>query len=123
MADQSGDMRKGLSRFKKFLFQQKYRFDLGYQFLAFINFSLLVITASDKLMYYTNIPRTWVLLVVFVPLAFAAVWVFGMFLDKVVRYSQAYTMAAAERNPLWDMQVAHMNRIEARLDQIQKKLS
>lgn len=116
-------MNNVLSRWKWFLFHQKYRFDLGHQFLVFLNFTLLLITASDKLRYYTNIPRTWVLVAVAVPLGFAGVWLFGTFLDKVVRYGQAYNIEAAKRNPLIEEQMAQLKRLEEKMDRIEKKLN
>jgi hypothetical protein len=108
-------IQKELSRWKWFFFNQKYRFDLGYQFLALINFILLVITASDKLRYYTNISRTWVLVICAVPFGFAGVWIFGYFLDRVVKYGQAYNLEAVKRNPMWDIQKAQLDRIEAEI--------
>jgi len=115
------DVRKSLSRWKWFLLTQKYRFDLGHQFLVFINFTLLLIAASDKLRYYTRIPRTWVLIVVAVPLGFAGVWLFGLFLDKVVRYTQALSLESAKRNPILEEQMASLRRIEARLNDLPKR--
>ena len=107
-----------LSRWKWFFFNQKYRFDLGHQFLVFINFALLVIAASDKLRYYTNVPRTWMLVAVAVPLGFLGVWLVGTFLDKVIRYGQAYNIEATKRSPIWDEQRQRLARIEEKLDQL-----
>jgi len=115
------EFRKMLSRWKRFLFHQKYRFDLGHQSLAMMNFALLIIAASDKLRYYTNIPRTWILLVVAVPLGFIVVWLVGLFLDKVVRYSQAYSLVAVKRNPIWTDHLAQMERVEKKLDLLLEK--
>jgi hypothetical protein len=91
-------VRGEMSRWKWFLLNQKYRFDLGHQFLVFLNFTLLVIAASDKLRYYTNIPRTWMLVAAAVPFGFVSVWLFGLFLDKVVRYSETYNQLAVPRS-------------------------
>lgn len=115
-------VRKELSRWKWFFFNQKYRFDLGHQFLVFLNFTLLVIAASDKLRAYTNVSRTWMLVLIAVPSAFAGVWLFGLFLDKVIRYGQAYTLESSKRNPLWDEQKQMLARIEASLAEIQLKI-
>ena len=103
---------KILSVLKWFFLRQKYRFDLGQQFLTLLNLSLLIIAASDKLRYYTNINRTWVLLMIMLPLGFLGVWLFGFFLDKVVKYSQAYQIETGRRNPLWEDQKAQLDRIE-----------
>lgn len=116
------NVRKGLSRWKWFLFNQKYRFDLGYQFMVFLNFTLLLIAASDKLRYYSHIPRTWVLILVAVPIGFAGVWIFGFLLDKFVRYGQAYNIESAKRNPVWDEQRDSLKRIEDDLRALRQKL-
>jgi hypothetical protein len=113
--------RQILSRWKGFLFHQKYRFDLGHQFLVFLNFTLLIIAASDKLRYYTNISRTWMLVLFAVPLGFVGVWLFGTFLDKVVRYGQAYNLEVAKRNPIIEDQMAHLKRIEEKIDKLSSK--
>lgn len=116
------ELKKELSRWKWFLFRQKYRFDLGHQFLAVMNFTLLLIAASDKLRYYTNIPRTWVLVLIAVPAGFMGVWLFGFFLDRIVRYGQAYNIEASKRNPLWEEQKEVMTRIERSLERLEQKL-
>jgi len=120
--EESG-IKKKLSFWKWFFLSQKYRFDMGHQFLALINFALLVIAASDKLRYYTDISRTWVLVLVSVPAGFAGVWLFGYFLDRVVRYGQAYSMEAGKRNVIWEEQKAFFQKIEAELSAIRQELS
>ena len=115
-------LRDELSRWKWFFFNQKYRFDLGQQFLTVINFSLLLITASDKLRYYTNIPRTWMLVTMAVPLGFCGVWLFGLFLDKVVRYGQASNLESLKRNTAWEEQQQMLMQIQKNVELIRKKL-
>ena len=105
-----------LSRWKWFFFNQKYRFDLGQQFLAMVNFALLVIAASDKLRYYTGIQRAWLMVVFAVPLGFLGMWLVGFFLDRVVKYGQAYNLEAVKRNPVWDEQKAYLRSIEEKLE-------
>ncbi len=122
MSNEPSIIRKGLSHWKWFFLNQKYRFDLGYQFLALLNFTLLVIAASDKLRYYTNIERTWALLLVIVPMGFVGMWFFGFFLDKVVRYGEAYNLEAVKRNPLWGEQKQMLMNIQSDLELIKKSL-
>lgn len=122
MSNSPSDLRQGLSRLKWFLFNQKYRFDLGYQFMTVLNFTLLLITASDKLRFYTGISRTWILVLVALPLGYLGVWIFGLFLDKFVRYGQAYNLEAVKRNPLFDMQKEQMDRIERQITMLAQKL-
>ncbi len=114
-------VRTEMSKWKWFLLNQKYRFDLGHQFFVFLNFTLLVIAASDKLRYYTNIPRTWMLVAVIVPFAFLAVWLFGFFLDKIVRYSETYNQLATRRNPHANEQLERLKRIESMLENLRTK--
>jgi hypothetical protein len=114
-------VRSEMSRWKWFLLNQKYRFDLGHQFFVFLNFTLLVIAASDKLRYYTHIPRTWILVLAAVPVGFFCVWLFGFFLDKVVRYSEAYNQLATQRNPHANEQNDRLKRIEALLEELRSE--
>lgn len=111
-------MRVMLSRWKRFLFTQKYRFDLGFQFLAIVNFMLLVVTAATSLRAYMTLPKTSVLVAVAVPCALAGVWLFGWFLDQVVRYGQAYNIEAHRRNPVAEEHIALLRSIEAKVDSL-----
>lgn len=67
-------LRQKLARWREFFFAQKYRFDLGQSFLVVINFTLLIITASDKLQIILGIPRLRSILILIVPLGFMGVW-------------------------------------------------
>ncbi len=111
-------VRSEVSRWKWFLLNQKYRFDLGHQFLVFLNFTLLVIAASDKLRYYTDIPRTWMLILISVTVGFFGVWLFGLFLDKIVRYSEAYNRLSVQRNPTTTELMDRIKRIETMVEKL-----
>lgn len=100
---------------KKFVFAQKYRFDLGYQFMAILNFTLLLISTSEKLKSKLGIDQTWVFVVLSVLCGLGCVWMFGYFLDKVIRYSQSYSNELASRNPNWWIQMRAIQRIEKKL--------
>jgi hypothetical protein len=110
-----------LSRWKWFFFSQKYRFDLGNQFLAMVNFALLIIAASDKLRYYTGVQRAWMLVAAAVPLGFLGMWLVGYFLDSVVKYGQAYNLEAVKRNPVWEEERAYLRRIEEKLNTLMER--
>jgi hypothetical protein len=114
-------VRSEMSRWKWFLLNQKYRFDIGHQFLVFLNFTLLLIAASDKLLYYTKLPRTWMLVLIAVPLGFFGVWLFGLLLDKVVRYSETYNQLAYRRNPNAAENMERLKRIETAVNELLKK--
>jgi len=49
-------IRVRLVRWRELFFAQKYRFDLGQSFLVAVNFTLLIITASDKLQVFFGSP-------------------------------------------------------------------
>ncbi len=109
-------------KFKKFLFGQKYRLDMGYQFLTFINFTLLIITASDKIKPVLKIDATWVFVCLSVFGAFFLIWLFGWFLDVIISYNQAYSFEEAKRNPKWQMQMDGINESVRILKLLEKDL-
>jgi len=108
-------LRVRLSRWREFFFAQKYRFDLGQSFLVIVNFTLLIITASDKLQLFLGIPRLRSLLSVIVPLGFDGVWLFGYIMDKVVRAAQMAERQSPKRSEIWARHNEQMDRMEAEL--------
>ena len=82
---------------RQWLVRQKYRIDLGYQIFPIINLVLLIITASDKLIKFTHVPKTWMLVLALIPLSLLAVWLFGYILDRL-KYRQAYIQEEFGRN-------------------------
>lgn len=115
-------IRTRLAQWRETFFSQKYRFDLGQSFLAVINFTLLIITASDKLMIFFAIPRLRSLLVFIIPIGFLGVWLFGLFMDKVVRAGQMVERQATRRSELWMRHNEQMERIERQLQDISRAL-
>jgi hypothetical protein len=111
-------IRQRLARWREFFFAQKYRFDLGQSFLVIVNFTLLIITASDKLQIFFGIGRLRSLLVLIVPLGFIAVWLFGYFMDKVVRAAQMSERQSFKRSEVWARHNAQMDRIEQGLQDL-----
>jgi len=83
-------------RFPGFLARQKYRFDIGQGFLAIVNFSFVVLAASDKITTLIHLPAR-ILVPVVVPLALVMVWLLGFLLDKM-QFSQAYQEEQNIRN-------------------------
>jgi len=114
--------RHRVARWREFFFAQKYRFDLGQSFLVIVNFTLLIITASDKLQLFFGIPRLRSLLVVIVPLGFLGVWVFGYVMDMVVRAPQMAERQSRKRSEIWSRHDAQMDRLEAELQEIRRLL-
>ncbi|MBM4161630.1 MAG: hypothetical protein FJ217_11100 [Ignavibacteria bacterium] len=111
-------VKQRLARWREFFFAQKYRFDLGQSFLVIVNFTLLIITASDKLQIFFGIPRLRSLLILVVPLGFVGVWVFGYFMDKVVRAAQMSERQSVKRSEVWAHHNAQMDRIEQELREL-----
>jgi len=114
--------RHRVARWREFFFAQKYRFDLGQSFLVIVNFTLLIITASDKLQLFFGIPRLRSLLVVIVPLGFLGVWVFGYVMDMIVRAPQMAERQSRKRSEIWSRHDAQMDRLEAELQEIRRLL-
>jgi hypothetical protein len=104
--------RQRLAKWREFFFAQKYRFDLGQSFLVILNFTLLIITASDKLQIIFGIGRLRSLLILIVPLGFLTVWLFGYFMDKIVRAAQMAERQSLKRSEVWAKHNTQMDRIE-----------
>lgn len=116
------NFRVRLARWRQVFFAQKYRFDLGQSFLVVINFTLLIITASDKLQIFFGIPRLRSLLIVIVPIGFIAVWLFGYFMDKVVRAAQMAERQSIKRSEVWTAHIEQMDRLESELKAVRELL-
>lgn len=111
-----------LAHWREVFFAQKYRFDLGQSFLVIVNFTLLIITASDKLQIFFGIPRLRSLLIVIVPLGFIGVWLFGYFMDRVVRAAQMAERQSIKRSEVWTTHIEQMDRLEAELKAVRSLL-
>ncbi len=112
-----------LARWREIFFSQKYRFDLGQSFLVIVNFTLLIITASDKLMIFFGIPRLRELLILIIPLGFIGVWLFGLFMDKVVRAAQMAERQSVRRSEVWLHHNEQMDRIEKQLAELKELIT
>jgi len=115
-------LRQRLARWREFFFAQKYRFDLGQSFLVIVNFTLLIITASDKLSIFLGIPSLSSLVLIIVPLGFLGVWVFGYFMDKIVRAAQMAERQSMKRSEVWTRHNEQMDRMERQLGELKMLL-
>lgn len=120
--DPHDGLRARLSRWRELFFAQKYRFDLGQSFLVVVNFTLLIITASDKLQTFFGIPNLRTALGLIIPLSFVGVWLFGLFMDKVVRAPQMTERQTLKRSEIWTRHTEQMDRIEGELKHMRKLL-
>jgi hypothetical protein len=116
----SSQLRVRAARWREIFFSQKYRFDLGQSFLVILNFTLLIITASDKLMIFFGIPRLRELLVVIIPMGFLGVWLFGFFMDKIVRAGQMAERQSVKRSDVWHHHNDQMDRVEQQLAELRE---
>jgi len=116
-------LRMRAARWRELFFSQKYRFDLGQSFLVILNFTLLIITASDKLMIFFGIPRLRELMVVIIPIGFLGVWLFGFFMDKIVRAGQMAERQSVKRSEVWQHHHEQMDRIEQQINELKDLLA
>lgn len=103
-----------LKKIRNLFFKQKYRFDLGMQFMVFLNFTLLVMTASDKIKLFIPLPTKYLVLIL-VPTAFIIMWSFGYILDKFVKSQHHQENESISRSPAW-------RKLFTRLDELEKKI-
>jgi len=59
---------------------------------------------------------------VIVPLGFIGVWMFGYFMDKVVRAGQMSERQSLKRSEIWTTHNVQMDRIEAELSKVRQLL-
>ena len=113
-----------LKSIRNFLVEQKFRFDVGISFLVFVNFSLLIVTASDHIRKIPIIKDVHVLWLLFIGVfcAFFGVWLFGYILDRFVKYYDQMRKVTSERDPVMVEILERVKKIEVKVDE-QKKVS
>lgn len=102
--------RTSLGIFRDWLYEQKFRFDRGQQFMVFINFSLLVITTSKVLGF-----SGWLVLIL-VPVAFVSVWAFGWFVIEVTRGVEKEEREFLKRSWGWKKHEENFRKIDEVLE-------
>lgn len=112
--------RNRISKSIEYIFKQKYRFDIGLTFLTFLNFTLLVITASEKLKSIFGIERISELIIILVPLAFFGVWFLGYFMDRFVHFHARTEQEYSKRSYVWRKNFDELNAIRAELKLMRK---
>lgn len=111
---QPSKLKESLVKIRNWLVETKFRMDISISFLTILNFTLLVITASDKLRNVIPL-GTWALVLVLVPSAFIFIIFLGWFLDKVVNYQATYYKAQTERVPQMTELLERVKNIEKTL--------
>ena len=109
-----------IHKFRDYFVLAKYRFDTGITFLVFVNFSLLIITASDKIQTQWNISILRLGLIL-IPFAIIGTWLFGCFLDKIIKYQKIYLKEAHKRSPILMDTLNEVKKINERLDKLEKE--
>lgn len=100
----------------------KYRFDQGIQFLVFVNFALLIVTASDKLKPFFGIESTPMLVLFLIAASFVGVFVFGFFLDVFAKQQQRQEMELGKRSFLWQRDYDQGEKILKEIAELKKQL-
>ena len=113
---------KQLRAARDFLFAQKYRFDQGLQFLVFVNFALLILTASDKLKVIFGLNRISEVAALMVVLGFVGTWAFGLFLDKIVHSQQSTESETLKRSLLWQRNFAELEGLKREVRQLRAEI-
>jgi len=104
-----------------FLLNQKLRLDLAASFLVFVNFGLLIIAASDKLIVFITtvfgrpITGAWLIPIMFISIGTFA-WVLGFVLDRFFKYLQVANTVGNSRNPQIMEILENQKNIEKKID-------
>ena len=106
-----------LRSIRRWTWSQKYRFQLGQQWLIFASFGLLLITVAKSLGL-----RAGSVLVIAIPLGFLCMWLWGWFLDVVVKQGQQDEQEIIRRSKIWPIQVEHMEETKRLLEEIRSIL-
>ena len=104
-----------LVKLRDALVRWKFRFDWGMTFLVFLNFTLLVITASDKLRLVLNVD-TGKMLVILIPASFVGTCLFGYVLDVWLKFPHNTAKEVESRSPTFKLMLEKLDRIEKKLE-------
>ncbi len=92
-------------------FRIQYQFNLGMPFLSVMQIVLLTIAASDKLLAFFGLrSRAWI--IIFIACGLMGWWLFGVFLDRVMKAAQHTERQSIERSEVWARLFEQLDRIE-----------
>jgi hypothetical protein len=104
-----------LEKICRWAIEQYYRILISLSFITFLNFILLIITASDKLRTFLPLDTIYILLTI-VPSTILATWFIGYTLDTKVKYMQQMSKTQTQRSlPTLEI-LERIKRIEEKLD-------
>lgn len=110
-----------------FLVTQKFRFDLAIQFIVFVNFVLLSITAAGQVQLLLNrwgIEFDVYSIIIYVIIfSFGMTWVFGYLLDRYVKYWQTIVNIHNIRNPQVMETLRNTREIKKLLKKLDKRIN
>lgn len=99
----------------------KFQFDIGNNFLVFVNFSLLVIAASGQIQKVWPI-STVAIWSIIIPVSFFGAWLFGWFMDKIVKYQTAYYKHSNDRVPQFAEIKDMISALDKKIDKMEKMI-
>ena len=105
-----------LARIRNVLWNQKYRFQLGQQWLVFVNFALLLITVAKSLGL-----KAGPVLLIAIPCGFLGMWLWGFFLDVVVKQGQNDEREALKRSPAWRLHQENNRLLKGIKEELEKQ--
>lgn len=111
-------MNKFLCKLRNGFALAKFQFDIGNNFLILVNFSLLVIAASAQIQKIWNIPAINILIII-IPAAFLGTWLFGWFMDRIVKYQTEYYRQSNARVPQFKEIKEMISVLDKKLDKLE----
>lgn len=98
---------------KQFLFRQLFRFFLGQALLSVLTFSIVIVSAGDKIKTLVGIETRW-LIILCVPGGLCGVWLLGYCLDRW-QMQQCVSREQNERNEMLNEVLERVKVIESKL--------
>ncbi|MEM2925811.1 MAG: hypothetical protein QXJ68_09020 [Methanocellales archaeon] len=119
-------MKQKLASLRDKIVVAKYHIDLGYSLMGYINFILLVITASSHILPFLEkfgLKFDVIQLVIIaIPSMFILVWLLGVILDRVVKLPQTSAKEGELRSPFVSEVRAFIARTDERLARMEREM-
>lgn len=117
-------MKQKLAPWRDRIVVAKYHIDLGYSLMGYVNFLLLIITASSHIIPFLEKFglkfEVIQLLIIAIPAMLISVWLVGIILDRVVKLPQTAAKEGELRSPLAADIRAFIARTDERLARMEK---
>lgn len=96
--------------FKRWIIEQRYRFDMAMVFLALINFTLLIVANTNKI-EKIGLKVTPLTTALFVSFIFILLWLVGIWMDKI-KYFDTRQGEQFKRDPVFNGILNELKQIE-----------